>query len=208
MSIWLVSEYSGRFHNPPEDPVSIDDEAVEAAGPVAGDPLALPEERRQVMANLHRLLRRSWVGGGAFCQLYNLDRSEGDAEITPETVISLFWDLADADALPVDIAGCSIAWLAEGRLWPESPQQFGDALYKALAEGGVAGEGLSPEEAGEQVADYLEAIFGVAAEEDLHLFGLDPGFSCWFCDGEYDIAYVILNTEEDWMALFMATDQE
>lgn len=208
MRIWSVQEFGGRFHNPPEEAVSIDDDAVEAPGPVAGDPMVLPAPRRQAMENFHRLLRRSWIGGGAFCQLYSLDRSEGDTTPAPETVISLFWDLADADALPADIAGCSIAWLAEGRVWPETPQQFGDALYKALSEGGVAGEGLSPDEAEEQVSEYLEALFDPAEEDDLYFFGLDPGFSCWFCDGEYDIAYVILNTEEDWLALFMATDQE
>ncbi len=208
MASWSERDYGGSFHTDAEDVLDLDDERVEAITTTVGDPIFLPAGRRQVLEGTHRHLRRAWVSGGAFFQLYSLETDPDDDAVVPETVVSLFWDLADADDLPADIAGCSIAWLAEGRLWPETVQQFGDALYKGLHEGGVAGEGLSREEAVEQVNDYLEALFGETPESELHLFGLDPGFSCWFCDGEYDIAYAIINTRDNWFGLFMATDSE
>ncbi|MEA5445414.1 hypothetical protein VCB98_06240 [Gammaproteobacteria bacterium AB-CW1] len=211
MAYWSMDEFSGRFHTEPEDTVVVDDAAIDEVGLATGDPIAIPAPGRQVMEKAHRELRRSWVTGGVVFQAWDLDDSEApddDEDPGPETVISLLWSLADNQDLPADIAGCSIAWLADARIWSESTQQFGDALYRALRDGGVLGDGLEADHARQLTEDYLQALFDDSEEDDLFLFGLDPGFSCWFCDGEYDIAYAMINLDAGWFALFLATDSE
>ena len=211
MAIWSVHEYSGSFHSEPGDTLLVDDELIDEVDMSTGDPIAIPTPRRQVMEAVHREIRRSWVTGGVVFQAYELDDSdvaEAADDPGPETVISLLWSLADNQDLPSDIAGCSIAWLADERVWPETRQQFGDAVYRALKEGGVLGDGLAEDQAERMTGEYLDALFEEAGDEDVFLFGLDPGFSCWFCDGEYDIAYAIINLDAGWFGLFLATDSE
>lgn len=211
MSLWSLDDFSGRFHAEPADTRLVDDEDIDAVALATGDPIAIPSPGRQAMETVHRELRRSWVTGGVVFQAWDLDDSE-EADDAPEpgadTVVSLLWSLADNQDLPADIAGCSIAWLAEERIWEESTQQFGDAVFRALRDGGVLGDGLADDHAERLTREYLEALFEGSSREDIYLFGLDPGFSCWFCDGEYDIAYAILNLDAGWFALFLATDSE
>lgn len=211
MSLWSLDEFSGRFHAEPADTRLVDDEDIDAVALATGDPIAIPSPGRQAMETVHRELRRSWVTGGVVFQAWELDDSE-EADDAPEpgadTVVSLLWSLADNQDLPADIAGCSIAWLAEERIWEESAQQFGDAVFRALRDGGVLGDGLADDHAERLTREYLDALFEGSSREDIYLFGLDPGFSCWFCDGEYDIAYAILNLDAGWFALFLATDSE
>jgi hypothetical protein len=209
MGLWRFDGYSGRFHADEIDVVDVDDEAIDGVLLKAGDPTVLPVGRRQTAEGVHRQIRRTWSGGGCIMQVYELDDDDDAGEdVGPEAVISLLWDLADAQDLPPDIAGCSIAWLAEERCWPETAQQFGDAVYRALESGGPSGEGLDSAEAREMTEAYLEALFDEAGEDSLLFFGLDPGFSCWFCDGEWDIAYAVINFHEGWFGLFLATDSE
>jgi hypothetical protein len=211
MAIWSVDEFSGQFHSEPTEAQLVNDELIDEVVLTTGDPMAIPGPRRQVMEAVHREIRRSWMTGGVVFQAYELEEPDTDIESEdpgPEAVVSLFWSLADNQDLPSDIAGCSIAWLAEGRLWPESMQQFGDALYRALRDGGVLGDGVAEDQAERLTIEYMDALFGEAEESDVFLFGLDPGFSCWFCDGEYDIAYAIINLDAGWFGLFLATDSE
>jgi hypothetical protein len=209
MSLWRLTDYSGRFHSDDIEVVEVDDDAIDSVSLNAGDPTVLPAGRRQTAETVHRQVRRAWSGGGFISQLYELDEDEdAGEEVGPEAVISLLWDLADAQDLPPDIAGCSIAWLADERCWPETAQQFGDAVYRALESGGPSGEGLDSDEAAEMTESYLAAVFGDAEEDALLFFGLDSGFSCWFCDGEWDIAYAVINFHEGWFGLFLATDSE
>jgi len=213
MALWSADKFSGRFHSDPEsqDMMAVDDEAIDAVGLASGDPIAIPAPGRQLVEGVHRQLRRSWVTGGVVFQTWELDDSEEGEDPEdpgPETVVSLLWSLADTQDLPADIAGCSIAWLADERIWAETPQQFGDAVFRALRDGGVLGDGMDEHQARSMTEDYMEVLFDGAEADDLFLFGLDPGFSCWFCDGEYDIAYAILNLDAGWFALFLATDSE
>lgn len=211
MGLWSVDDFSGRFHSDPADTRLVEDEDIDAVDLATGDPVAIPSPGRQAMETVHRELRRSWVTGGVVFQAWELDDDESPDDAPDpgaDTVVSLLWSLADNQDLPADIAGCSIAWLAEGRIWDESPQQFGDAIYRALRDGGVLGDGLAEDHAERLTRDYLDALFDETDEDEIFLFGLDPGFSCWFCDGEYDIAYAILNLDAGWFALFLATDSE
>ncbi|MCP1727315.1 hypothetical protein J2T60_001280 [Natronospira proteinivora] len=211
MAYWSVEQFSERFHSEPSDTLIVEDDAIDEVDLAAGDPMAMPSPARQTLENVHRQLRRSWVTGGVVFQAWELDDSEEDDDSEdpgPETVVSLLWSLADTQDLPPDVAGCSIAWLADARIWPETTQQFGDALFRALRDGGVLGDGLDAGQAQQLTEQYLEALLDDTPKEDLFLFGLDPGFSCWFCDGEYDIAYAIINLDAGWFALFLATDSE
>ncbi|MGD8378642.1 MAG: hypothetical protein PVJ40_01080 [Gammaproteobacteria bacterium] len=207
MAIWNPEEASGLFHTEDVESLSILEEELSDGALTVVGPQMLSADRRAPLHQLHRYLHRLWPGGGTFLQLYALDDEDGlPEEVVAADVLAALWDIADAGDLPPDIAGCSLAFLMDNGLWPESVAQFGDALFLALSGGGALGEGLESGMAADLARDYMDALFGEADDDALTLFGLDPDFSIWFRGEGYDIAYVMVNLDEGWLAIFGATD--
>ena len=108
-------------------------------------------------------------------------------------------------AFPPEVARCPVEYVRQSGFWKESVQRFGDTVCWALQQGGAYSEPMPHLEAATLTEWYLDALFGETPEDRLFIYGLDPGFSCWFYQ-ICDLAYVIINLHEDWVALLLATE--
>jgi hypothetical protein len=205
MSGWDRSIDGLGFHTDSAELFFVSDEELADGSLEVGAPIEFDPERQAVLDELHERLSELWSEGGLVYELYDVEAAD-DADCGAADMLAALWDIADNGDLPTEIAGCSIAYLMDGGVWEEDLQQLGDALYLALAGGGAGGEAIDFDEAAELTNAYLDSLLGGGSSEDLHLFGLDPGFTCWFCGEDWDLAYAIVNLAEGWMALLLATD--
>ena len=205
MSGWDRSIEGLNFHTVEAELLFVADEELSAGRLEVGGIAVLEPERQAVLDELHERLSALWSEGGLVHELFEIE-ADDELQCSAADMLAAFWDIADNGDLPAEIAGCSIAYLMDGGIWEEDLQQLGDALYLALAGGGAGGEGIEFDEAAELTNAYLDALVGEGGSEDLHLFGLDPGFSCWFCGEDWDLAYVVVNAADGWMTLLLATD--
>lgn len=205
MSGWDRSIEGLNFHADEVELLFVSDEELADGRLDVGGIAELEPERQVVLDELHERLTELWTEGGLVHELFEIEPDE-EVQCTAADMLAAMWDIAENGDLPADIAGCSIAYLMDGGIWEEDLQQFGDALYLALAGGGAGGEGVDFDEAAELANAYLDALVGEGGSEDLRLFGLDPGFSCWFCGEEWDLAYVVVNPADGWMMMLLATD--
>ena len=67
---------------------------------------------------------------------------------------------------------------------------------------------MPPRRSAALTKSYLDALFGETPEDGLFIYRLDPGFSCWFYQTYWDLAYAVINTHEKWLALLLATDTD
>lgn len=204
---WNGPRDGGSFHSEDAETFDLQDEDIDASNFEAPAPAALPASRQEVIDRIHDDILRHWRQGDLVFETFELE-SNGTSRATPADALAALWDVAANGDLPAPIAGCSLAWLMEEGVWHEDVQQFLDAIYFALTEAGFGEEGLDPATAAEVVGDYADALFDDAEPEDVWLFGLDPGFSCWFAGAGCDMAYFFINLRESRCGLLLATDTD
>ncbi len=215
MAKWDAQKFTEGFHTPEGERVTTINRSDKFDLVMLGKPFELSSERWKVVARVHGEIAKEWVNGGCVALFYKFDFlgrmpvGEPPDRIEAPHLISSLWRIGQDQDFPKEIAGCSIAYLAEGRVWGETIQKFGDAIYMALSQGGAySKEKLDNGDAKKLTASYIEALFGESAESSLYFFGLDIGFSCWFFGVYWDFAYAVVNVHEHWLALILATDTD
>ena len=174
-------------------------------------PFQLEPGRWKVITKVHEMIAKEWVNGGCRASFYRYDGNNlpNDLKIQAGHLIGALERIGDNRGFPSEISGCSIDYLRNGKIWIESLQTFGNAIYCALSQGGAYSKKRLAEDEAERIStDYLVAMFGDSNESSLYFFGLDIGFSCWFRGVCWDLAYAIVNTDERWIALIVATDTD
>lgn len=174
-------------------------------GPEPEGPFILPLARREALHDVHdlieelwsRFLFRLWSCGPERIPLWEAG-----------TVLEALWSLARRDEMPPEIAGCSLKYLEEGRVWKRPLQDFGDTVFEILRDGGQRGRGVGAERAEDLTRTYLRGLAGEAPASQLYAFQLDPGFSCWFPRVGRATAWAFAGASESWLALFLAADEE
>lgn len=204
---WREPEDAGGFHSTEVETFDIEDEDLDASGFETAGAATLPAERQETLDRVHDEILRCWRQGDLLFELFELDAG-GSTRVTPADALAALWDIAAAGDMPAPIAGCSLAYLMEAGIWHEDAQQFLDGIYYALTGAGFGDAGLEPEAAAELVRDYADALFDDAEPGEIWLFGLDPGFSCWFAGADCDMAYFFVNLRESLCGLILATDSD
>lgn len=195
------------FHSEDVETFDIQDEDLDASDFEAPAPAALPASRQEVLDRVHDEILRYWRQGDLLFEVFELDAG-GASHATPADALAALWDIAANGDLPAPIAGCSLAYLMEEGIWHEDVQQFLDAINFALTSAGFGGAGAEADQAAELVRDYADALFEDAEPDEVWLFGLDPGFSCWFAGAGCDLAYFVVNLHESRCGLLLATDTD
>lgn len=177
-----------------------------------GQPGELPKERMKVVMKVHNRIASSWANGGMVSFFYKFDfLGDRPPVVEARHVLATLKRIADDRELPREIAGCSIDYLKDGKIWQESLQRFGDAIFMALSQGGAyskAKREMSELEAKNLTTEYLQSLFAESPDSSLFFFGLDPGFSSWFYQVYWDFAFAMTNAHEQWLALVLATDTD
>jgi hypothetical protein len=204
---WEGPVSDGGFHTIDAETYDLEDEDLDTSGFEVSGPAALPVARQETLDRVHDEILRCWRQGDLLFELFELS-SVGGTTVTPADALAALWDVAANGDMPAPIAGCSLAYLMEGGIWHENVQQFLDALYFALTDAGFGDDGIDSGAAIELVRDYADALFEDAEPEEIWLFGLDPGFSCWFAGGGCDFAYFFVNLREARCGLLLATDSD
>ncbi|HXG61700.1 MAG TPA: hypothetical protein VNO22_10005 [Planctomycetota bacterium] len=176
-----------------------------AGGPEPEGPFILPLARREAVHDVHDLIEELW--SRLLFRLWTCGPERFPAW-EAGTVLEALWSLARRDEMPPEIAGCSLRYLEEGRVWKRPVRDFGDAVFEILRDGGRRGRGVGAERAEDLTKVYLRGLAGDAPASQVHAFQLDPGFSCWFPRAGRAAAWAIAGASESWLALFLAADEE
>lgn len=204
---WDGPSTHARFHNDAAETVDIDDDDLDTSDFGASTPAALPAFRQSVLERVHTAIVDHWHHGDLLFDVFELDAA-ATGDVTPADALAALSDIAANDDLPAAIAGCSFAWLMQNGIWQETLHQFLDAMYYALTDAGFGTPGLSAGAAIEWVTDYADALFGDAEPDEIWLFGLDPGFSCWFAGAGCDMAWFFMDLNESRCGILLATDMD
>lgn len=195
------------FHSEDVETFDIEDEDLDASSYEVPGPAALPAPRQELIDRVHDEILRHWRQGDLLFEMFELNAA-GSARVTPADALAALWDIAANGDMPAPIAGCSLAYLMEAGIWHEDVQQFLDGIHYSLTDGGFGDRGLDDDAAVELTRDYADALFEDAEADELWLFGLDPGFSCWFAGAGCDMAYFFVNLRESRCGLLLATDTD
>ena len=210
MASWSGTGTDVGFHTRDEDRVwTPPREAIENVM-FLPSPFQFAPNRWKRVAVVHEMIAKEWVNGGCVATFYQLDGgSLKGVEIETAHLIAALERIGEDRAFPKEIAGCSVEYLRGGKVWSETLQRFGNAIFLALSQGGAYSQKpLGGDKAREIVTNYIAAMFEDSPENSLFFFGLDPGFSSWFRGVYWDVAYTIFNTHENWLALILATDTD
>ncbi|HET7588177.1 MAG TPA: hypothetical protein VFL45_08865 [Gammaproteobacteria bacterium] len=204
---WDGPADGGTFHSEDLETFDLQDEDLDASDFEAPAPAALPASRQEVLDRVHDEILRHWRQGDLLFEVFELDAA-GANRATPADALAALWDVAANGDMPAPIAGCSLAWLMREGIWHEDVQQFLDAIYYAVTDAGFGDPGLDADSAVELVRDYADALFEDAEPDEVWLFGLDPGFSCWFAGAGCDMGWLFINLRESRCGLLLATDTD
>jgi hypothetical protein len=204
---WDGPADGATFHSDGPETFDIGDEALDASNFEVDSPAQLPASRQDALDRVHDEIIDHWRQGDILFEIFDL-RASGASRATPVDALAALWDIAAAGILPDPIAGCSLAWLMQNGIWHENAPQFLDAIYYALTDAGFGEPGVDPDTAAELVGEYADALFDDAEPDEIWLFGLDPGFSCWFAGAGCDMAWFFVNLRESHCGLLLATDAD
>lgn len=193
------------FHGANLETANLEDADIDASDFDVTGPAALPAARHAVLDSVHESILDHWRDGDLLFELFELNAPDESRPDAADAMAAL-WDIAANGDLPAPIAGCSLAWLMQDGLWPEELGQFLDALYYALTDAGFGDSGT--DDAAGRVIDYADALFEDAEPDEIALFGLDPGFSCWFAGAGCDMAWFFIDLNESRCGLLLATDTD
>jgi hypothetical protein len=163
----------------------------------------LPEQRQTVINTINQAIEEAWGKGSLLFKIYSYSGRFGinPTKISEGHLLSILAEIAHSSKLPAEIAGCSLAVLAEQGIWRVTPQELGNSIFDILETDSPSHKSDSIE----MTKSYLQALFNNAAQETIHIFDLDVRFTCFLSENESTIAYIIINGQELWLAMILAT---